>query len=124
MRTQQWGRPEHAPPPPGAEPAARTITTTPDRRYMVVRGRLWRLSNPHLDPSDHARWVAELMAGRRAVKAAQSVSERVAARLKVDVAKRALGERGEVWWTDGAPDFNRHLVENTPYRTWYERNRS
>jgi hypothetical protein len=34
-------------------------------------------------------------------------------------AKVALGERGPVWWSDGAPDFNRHLVKNTPYRSWY-----
>jgi hypothetical protein len=30
-----------------------------------------------------------------------------------------LGERGPVWWTDGAPDFNRKLVVNTPYADWY-----
>jgi hypothetical protein len=24
-----------------------------------------------------------------------------------------------VWWTDGAPDFNRRLVANTPYENWY-----
>ncbi len=34
--------------------------------------------------------------------------------------KVALGERGPVWWDDGAPDYNRHLVKNTPYRSWYE----
>jgi hypothetical protein len=27
--------------------------------------------------------------------------------------------RGPVWWTDGAPDFNRKLVKNTPYRDWF-----
>ena len=41
------------------------------------------------------------------------------ARAAVDAAKRALGERGPVWWTDGAPDFNRKLVANTPYAQWY-----
>jgi hypothetical protein len=24
-----------------------------------------------------------------------------------------------VWWSDGAPDFNRHLAVNTPYAAWY-----
>ena len=38
-----------------------------------------------------------------------------AARAKVHAAKVALGERGPVWWDDGAPDYNRHLVKNTPY---------
>jgi hypothetical protein len=26
-----------------------------------------------------------------------------------------------VWWEDGAPDFNRHLVANTPNRDWHAR---
>jgi hypothetical protein len=34
--------------------------------------------------------------------------------------KRALGERGPVWWNDGSPDFNRHLVKNTPYAPWFD----
>ena len=36
-----------------------------------------------------------------------------------DVAKRALGERGPVWWTNGDPNLNRHLVKNTPYAAWF-----
>jgi hypothetical protein len=39
---------------------------------------------------------------------------RKAARLRGDAAKVALGERGPVWWDDGAPGFNRHLVRTTP----------
>lgn len=42
------------------------------------------------------------------------------ARAAVDTAKRALGERGPVWWTDGAPDLNRRNASNTPYQQWYE----
>lgn len=34
--------------------------------------------------------------------------------------KPAPQSRGPVWWTDGAQDFNRHLVKNTPYAEWYE----
>lgn len=44
-----------------------------------------------------------------------------AARQGVEEAKRALGERGPVWWQDGTPDHNRRLVTNTPYREWYRR---
>ena len=44
---------------------------------------------------------------------------REAARRRVDTAKHALGERGAVWWTDGAPDLNRHLVKNTSYAEWF-----
>lgn len=95
-------------------------TPTPDRRYFVVRGRLWRLSNPWLDPEIHARLVQELMAARRAVRDASDSKERIAARLKVDAAKKALGERGGVWWDDGAPDYNRRLAVNTPYAAWFK----
>jgi len=103
-------------PNPGPHPA------TPDGRYFVVKGRLWRLSNPLLAADERAALVQQLMAARRQVglarKAADGDLER-AARGEVDRAKHALGERGPVWWTDGAPDYNRHLVNNTPYAQWY-----
>jgi hypothetical protein len=86
---------------------------------MVIRGRLWRLSNPFLDPAEHARLVRELMSARRAVLEARDPRDRMAARQRVDTAKRALGERGEVWWDDGSPDYNRRLVSNTPYAAWF-----
>ena len=41
------------------------------------------------------------------------------ARHAVDAAKIALGERGPVWWTDGAPDLNRHMARNTSYSDWW-----
>ena len=94
---------------------------TPDGRYFVVRGRLWRLSDPNLDPSERERLVRELMAARRAIR--QSRGDPDATRAvcaRVDAAKRALGERGPVWWTDGAPDYNRRMVSVTPYAAWFE----
>jgi hypothetical protein len=94
-------------------------TPTPDRRYFVFKGRLWRLSNPALDQQTHRRLVDELVAARRAVRDGTDSVQRITARLKVDVAKRALGERGPVWWTDGAPDYNRLLAVNTPYAAWF-----
>lgn len=96
--------------------------STPDGRYFVVRGRLWRMSNPALAPDLRQTLVDQLMTARRQVgvakKAGDPEAER-AARAAVDVAKRALGERGPVWWTDGAPDFNRRMVHNTPYAGWH-----
>ena len=83
---------------------------TPDGRYFMVRGRLWRMSNPDLDEGQRDALVRELMKARRSRD-----------RASVDAAKRALGERGPVWWNDGAPDFNRHLAKNTPYAAWAER---
>ena len=41
-----------------------------------------------------------------------------AARGAVDAAKVGLGERGPVWWNDGAPDLNRRMAKNTPYGAW------
>ena len=94
---------------------------TPDERYIVVRGRLWRSANPHLSEGRRAEFVRELMAARSAVRHARADEPRLKeARRRVHAAKVALGERGPVWWTDGTPDFNRHLVKNTPYRDWYE----
>ncbi len=95
-------------------------TPTPDRRYFVVRGRLWRLSDPGLSPEAHERLVRDLMAARRAVRDAADPVQRIAARLKVDRAKRALGERGDVWWDDGAPDYNRQFAVDTPYAAWFK----
>ncbi|NGZ87769.1 hypothetical protein GW587_26355 [Duganella sp. SAP-35] len=95
---------------------------TPDGRYFVVSGRLWRLSNPALAAEERERLVGLLMAARRQVGAArkrQDPDAERAARAAVDEAKRLLGERGPVWWNDGAPDYNRHMVRNTPYADWY-----
>lgn len=97
---------------------------TPDGRYFVVRGRLWRMSNPALDDAARARLVAELMAARRAVGVAKSAADPAAlaqARAQVDCTKRALGERGPLWWNDGAPDFKRRIAVNTPYTEWFAR---
>ena len=94
---------------------------TPDGRYIVVRGRLWRKTRPDLPPEQREVLVRKLMAARRGVKdAGPDDAARRQARQGGDAAKHALGERGPVWWTDGSPDFNRCLVRNTPYRTWYE----
>lgn len=96
--------------------------TTPDGRYLIVRGRLWRTTNPALSEPERARLVQELMDARRAIKAAKANGDGealVAARRAVDSAKRGLGERGPVWWTDGDRDWNRHLVKNSPYAGWF-----
>jgi hypothetical protein len=95
---------------------------TPDGRYFVVRGRLWRLSDPRLSTAERSHWVDRLMAARRAVGVAKMAGETLAirkARSDVDAAKRALGERGPVWWDDGAPDYNRRMAASTPYAEWY-----
>lgn len=96
--------------------------TTPDGRYFVVKGQLWRCSNPNLSESVRQRLVNDLMAARRAVKTAKASGDPAqikAARALVQSAKEELGERGPVWWRDGSPDLNRYKVDNTPYSNWY-----
>jgi len=97
--------------------------TTPDGRYLVIRGRLWRCSDPALSEARRQALVNELMDARRLVKAAKAADDAAAlarARAQVQAAKVGLGERGPVWWRDGAPDYNRHLVTNSPYADWFE----
>lgn len=95
---------------------------TPDGRYFVVRGRLWRCANPSLPLDQRQLWVNQLMAARREKAKAMRKGDtqgRVHAKRQIETAKVALGERGAPWWTDGAPDWNRHLVKNTPYAEWF-----
>lgn len=104
--------------------AVEATLKTPDGRYLIVRGRLWRTTNPNLSEQERQRLVNELMDARRAIKAAKAsgdVDALATARRVVDSAKIGLGERGPVWWTDGQPDWNRDLVKNTPYAAGFSR---
>ena len=95
---------------------------TPDGRYLIVRGRLWRAANPGLSDEVRTELVKALMTARREVGIAlrsKDDTRLTQARAAVHAAKVALGERGAVWWTDGTRDFNRYLVKNTPYAEWY-----
>lgn len=95
---------------------------TPDGRYIVVRGRLWRRSDPRLAADERQRLVDALMDARRAVGTAKRAGDPAAlraARTAVDAAKRGLGERGPVWWDDGAPDLTRRLAKTTGYAEWW-----
>lgn len=94
------------------------IAYTADGRYLIVRGRLWRSTNPNLDGETKQRLVDTLMQARRAVRDALQTGDAAAlrdARAHVNAAKVGLGERGPVWWSDDAPDYNRYLLKNTPY---------
>ncbi len=96
-------------------------SVTPDGRYIVVRGRLWRRADPALPADERQALVDRLMDARRAVGRAQRADDApalAAARAAVNAAKIALGERGPPWWSD-APDLNRHMAANTVYAAWY-----
>jgi hypothetical protein len=122
--------------------SGKSFPVTPDGRYFVVKGQLWRCTNPGLDETVRLALVKELMAARRAVKQAKAGMARVGAntgadtgnasdnactndeamtlaRARVQTAKVGLGERGPVWWEDGARDFNQCKVSATPYADWY-----
>jgi hypothetical protein len=95
---------------------------TPDGRYFVVRGRLWRMADPALSMKRRRALVKQLMTARSNVRSARQAGDAAAedaAHAAVEVAKQALGERGRVWWRDGAPDLNRHMARNTPYAAWF-----
>jgi len=100
------------------EEAKGSPSHTPDGRYFIIRGRLWRLSNPGLTEERRQELVKQLMDARRGLRGHPSAAQRAQLRRLVDEAKRGLGERGPVWWTDGAPDYNRRLAKNTPYADW------
>jgi hypothetical protein len=96
----------------------------PDGRYFVVKGRLWRCANPALPDDTRVQLVGDLVRARRekAVAMREDDREKVeAARQAINVTKKKLGERGDVWWKDGTPDLNRFLVKNTPYAKWFSK---
>lgn len=74
---------------------------TPDGRFIIVRGRRWRATDPEIPEDAAARLRSHLMAARRAVAAARRAEDAEAeraARARVHLAKVALGERGTPWW--------------------------
>jgi hypothetical protein len=93
---------------------------TPDNRYFIVRGRLWRCSNPNLADDERAALVHKLMECRRALRGQpRGLPENHPIHEQIHEIKQQLGERGPVWWQDGTPDLNRKLVKNSPYADWY-----
>lgn len=104
-------------------PDSQKYPTTPDGRYFVVKGRLWRCTNPHLDAATREKLAHQLMLARRDVQTQKKRADERAekwAHAEVNRCKIALGERGPVWWTDGdLTDYNRHKPATTPYADWY-----
>jgi hypothetical protein len=72
---------------------------TPDGHHVVIDGRKWRATDPHIPDGLRQELVTELMSARRAVKA-----DEPDARARVGDAKVALGERGHPWWDERTPD--------------------
>jgi hypothetical protein len=66
---------------------------TDDGRYLIIGGRRWRASDPHIPDPLRQELVDELMAARRLVR-----TDPGQGRPRVHDAKVALGERGRAWW--------------------------
>ena len=99
--------------------AGKNYPRTPDGRYFVSKSRLWRCTDPGLEDGERRKWVKALMKARLAVRDADGEEAEREARARVHEAKVALGERGPVWWDDGAPDENRCHPKNTSYAEWW-----
>ena len=101
---------------------AEEVIRTPDGRYCVFGETLWRATNPDLPAEEAARLRKALGRARSDVARAKRLGDaslEADARRRVQAAKVGLGERGAVWWTDGAKDWNRYKVKNTPYAAWW-----
>lgn len=84
---------------PDEPDAATAPERTPDGHHIVVNGRRWRATDPAIPEKLRQELVDELMAARRAVKAAEPEARR-----RVHDAKTALGERGVPWWEQPTPE--------------------
>ncbi|KZF08968.1 hypothetical protein O4160_04960 [Rhodococcus sp. IEGM 1401] len=68
---------------------------TEDGRYIVIKGRRWRATDPDIPEDRNAELRSILMAWRREVKRTSGAPE---SRAGVHATKVALGERGTPWW--------------------------
>lgn len=82
-----------------AEPAS----AGDDERWLVVNGRRWPRTDPSLPAELVDRLKSHLGRGRSGVGAAKRRGDGAAvaaARERVGLAKRGLGERGPRWWDE------------------------
>lgn len=120
-KTTSLPRADHSEPTPAAAtverpPAPHTATqASAIDGYLVIDGRRWRATDPHIPPPLEATFTHALMDARRAVKAAKgkgAEAER-AARRRVQDAKVALGERGPRWWQPMSDDEKKQRLAAT-----------
>ena len=72
-----------------------------DDKWLIVKGRRWRRTDPELDSEVVEELKSHLGKGRNDVRAAKksgAEGELRAARDRVNTAKHGLGERGDYWW--------------------------
>jgi len=85
-----------------------------DERWLIIRGRRWRRTDPVLPADLTERLSSHLGRGRSGVRAAKQRDDGDAiadARRRVDLAKHGLGERGPKWWEEQPSDRIRRARE-------------
>ena len=81
-------------------------------RWLVVDGRRWRRQDPALPEDVAERLLSHLGRGRSGVRAAKQAGQDPApSRLRVDLAKHGLGERGTPWWDQDDAERRRRWEE-------------
>ncbi|GEB24211.1 hypothetical protein BAU01nite_29440 [Brevibacterium aurantiacum] len=74
---------------------------TDAQKWMVIKGRKWRRTDPELPEDMVAELKSHLGTARNAVRTAKKTGtdeDVSAARNRVNIAKHGLGERGDYWW--------------------------
>ncbi|MFB2556844.1 biopolymer transporter Tol [Herbiconiux liangxiaofengii] len=88
------------------EPAGERVYTD-DERWIVIGGRRWRRTDPVLPVETVEALQGHLGRARASVGAAKRTGDgerMAAARVRVGLAKRGLGERGPKWWEIAEPE--------------------
>lgn len=99
--------------------ARKSHPTTPDGRYFVSKGKLWRKTDPRLEDSERRAAIKAMMQARRDIAKAATKAQEQDARARIDAAKTQLGELGPVWWDDGAPDESGSAPDKSSYAEWW-----
>ena len=74
---------------------------TDAQKWMVIKGRKWRRTDPELPEDMVAELKSHLGTARNAVRTAKKTGtdeDVSAARNRVNIATHGLGERGDYWW--------------------------
>ena len=87
---------------------------TPDGRYVVIKGRRWRATDPLVPDARRDELQHVLMAWRRDVKRTRGTDEEATSRAGVHAAKVALGERGTPWWEQSVAERRARWETDVP----------
>lgn len=94
--------------------AADTAENADDERWLVIDGRRWRRTDPSLPEYLVNALKVHLGRARSAVRIAKRNGDEAAvaaARTRVGLAKRGLGERGPYWWDEPEEERRKRAQE-------------